>query len=336
MKKLKVAVIGVGHLGKQHARLCAAIPEVDLIGVVDVNQEQGLAVAKSCETQYYEDYKSLIGKVDAVNIVVPTKSHFKVAKDFLESGTHILVEKPMTGTVEEAKELIKISNEKNLILQPGYIERFNPALVALEKYQITPKFIECHRLSPYTFRSEDIGVVLDVMIHDIDLILKLSNSKIKKIDAVGINVISGKEDIANARIVFENNAVANVTASRVSIKSMRKMRLFSEDLYISLDFQKRDALICKKSPKLDVKSLDIDTNKVSTLADLSNYSFGDLLQREHIRMDSADEPLRKEIESFVNCVLNNEKQVVLAEDGLNAIEAAECILNEIQANLQKM
>ena len=331
MKKLKVAVIGVGHIGKEHARLCSVLPNVELVGVVDVNKELGESIAKSCNTRYFDDYKKIIDLVDAVNVTVPTKFHFEIAIEFLKKGIHVLVEKPMTGTVAEAKELIKVSKQNNVVLQPGYVERFNPAIIALQKYDIAPRFIECHRLSPYTFRSEDTGVILDLMIHDLDIILYLSKSKIKRIDAVGINVISDKEDIANARIVFENNCVANVTASRVSLKAMRKIRLFSEDMYISLDYQKRDALICRKSQKLKVSSLNID-NKVSTIADLRNYTFGELLQREQINMDNNDEPLRKELESFFNCILNNEKPIVSAEDGLKAIETAECILNEIKVN----
>lgn len=334
MKKLKVAVVGVGHLGKEHARLCSDLSDVDLVGVVDIDKDRGISVAKSCNTQYFDDYKKIIGIVDAVNVVVPTRSHFKIAMDFLKNGVHVMVEKPMTGTVAEAKELIRISEQNKVVLQPGYVERFNPAIIAIQKYHITPRFIECHRLSPYTFRSEDIGVIMDLMIHDIDIILFLCKSKIKKIDAVGINVISDKEDIANARIVFENNCVANVTASRVSLTPMRKLRLFSEDMYISLDYQKRDAIICRKSPKLNVKSLNVD-NYVSTIADLRNFSFGDLLQREEIKMDNTDEPLRKELESFFRCVLNGGKPAVSAKDGLNAIESAERILEEVKANLLK-
>ena len=333
MKKLRVAVIGVGHLGKEHARLCSQLPEVDLVGVVDINKDQGNKVADSCNTRYFDDYKKVIDIVDAVNVVVPTRIHSEIAMDFLKNGVHVIVEKPMTGTAAEAKELIKISKENNVILQPGYVERFNPAIIAIQKYNVVPRFIECHRLSPYTFRSEDIGVILDLMVHDIDIILFLCKSKIKKIDAVGINVISDKEDIANARIVFENGCVANVTASRVSLKTMRKMRLFSEDSYISLDYQKRAAIICRKSPKLNVKSLNVDNN-VSTIADLQSFSFGNLLQREEIKMDNTDEPLRKELESFFKCVMSGKEPVVSAEDGLKAIESAESILNEIKANLK--
>lgn len=330
MKRLRIAVIGVGHIGKEHARLYSTMPDVELIGVVDIDKERGSAIARSCNTQYFEDYKKIIDKVDAVSVVVPTSSHFKVAMDFLQNGIHVIIEKPMTGSIDEARRLIETAKQSNALIQPGYVERFNPAIIALQRYQINPRFIECHRLSPYTFRSEDIGVVLDLMIHDIDIILYLVKSKIKKIDAVGINVISDKEDIANARIVFENNCVANITASRVSLKTMRKIRLFSEDMYISLDYQKRDAIICRKSPRLNVNSLKINTNHVSNIADLRNHPFGDLLQKEEIKMDDSDEPLRKELESFVNSVLNGNHPIVSAEDGLNAIESASYILQEIK------
>ncbi len=334
MGKLKVAVIGVGHLGKEHARLCSALPEVELIGVVDVDKERGTQIAESYNTCYFNDYKDVLDKVDVVIVVVPTRQHFKIAMDFLKKGVHVLVEKPMTGTVAEAKELIAVSEQKKVLLQPGYIERFNPAIIAIQKYNIVPRFIEVHRLSPYSFRSEDIGVVLDIMVHDIDIILSLCKSKIKRIDAVGINVISNKEDIANARIVFENNCVANITASRVSLKTMRKMRLFSEDMYISLDYQKRDAIICRKSPKLDVKSFD-GNKGVFSIADLKNFSFGDLLQREEIKMDTTDEPLRKELESFFACVKSGEKPTVSSMDGLNAVAAAESVLEEIKIHCPK-
>lgn len=329
MGKIRVAVIGVGYLGRHHARLCSALPCVDLVGVVDTNEEQGALVAESCKARYFSDYNDVIDIVDAVNVVIPTRLHFGITMDFLHRGVHVLVEKPMTGTVAEAKELIRVSEQNNVILQPGYVERFNPAIIAIQKYNLVPKFVECHRLSPYTFRSEDIGVVLDLMVHDIDIILSLCKSKIKKIDAVGINVLSAKEDIANARVVFENGCVANITASRVSFNAMRKLRLFSEDLYISLDYQKRDAVICKKSPKLDVQAVSAERG-VSTLAALKDFGFGNLLHREEIKMDSTDEPLRKELESFFECVVSGEKPMVSAYDGLNAIEAAEYILKEVK------
>lgn len=333
MHRLKVAVVGVGHLGKEHARVYAEMPGVELFGVVDIQRKQAEKVAQQYNTCYFLNYKDIIDKIQAVSIAVPTKSHYAIAKDFLQHGVHVMIEKPMTGTVLEARELIDISKAKGLVLQAGYIERFNPAIAAIKRLSVNPKFIECHRLSPFTFRSADIGVVLDLMIHDIDILLYITNSKVKKFDAVGVNVISDKEDIANVRIQFQNGCVANVTASRVSITPMRKIRLFSEDSYISIDYQKKDALIYKKSPELTLKSLNISNTNVSTIADLKSYVFGDLLKIEHIKMDDY-EPLKKELESFVDCIVNHKEPVVSGEEGLRAIEVANDILREIEKNLK--
>jgi predicted dehydrogenase len=333
LQKLNIAVIGTGHLGKEHARIYSEIPEVNLVGVVDTNKSVGEAVAKRCNTKYYSSFKEILNKVDVASVVVPTKSHYEITKELLSNGIHVLVEKPMTGTVSEAEDLIKLSQQNSAILQPGYIERFNPALQAIQELDISLKFMECHRLSPFTFRSADIGVVLDLMIHDIDIILYLSKSKVKRIDAVGVNVISDKEDIANARIQFENGCVANITASRVSFEPMRKIRLFSENSYISLDYQKQEALIYKKSPKLTLKSINAENENVSTLEDLKNFSFGDLLKIERIKM-SNQEPLRKELESFINCIKNGEQPVVSGEEGIKAIKIAAIIRDEIYKNLK--
>jgi len=333
VEKLKIAVIGTGHLGKEHARIYSEIPEVNLVGVVDVNKSVGEAVAKRCNTKYYSSFKEILNKIDAASVVVPTKSHYEITKALLKNGIHVLVEKPMTGTVSEAEELIKLSQQNSTILQPGYIERFNPALEAIQKLDISLKFMECHRLSPFTFRSADIGVVLDLMIHDIDIILYLAKSKVKRIDAVGVNVIADNEDIANARIQFENGCVANITASRVSFEPMRKIRLFSENSYISIDYQKQEVLIYKKSPKLTLKSIDTEGKNVSTILDLKNFSFGDLLKIERIKMDN-QEPLRKELESFINCIKNGEQPVVSGEEGIKAIKTAAIIREEIYKNLK--
>jgi predicted dehydrogenase len=331
--KLKIAVIGAGHLGKEHARIYSEIPEVNLVGIVDINKDTGEAVARRCNTKYYSSFKEILNKVNAASVVVPTRFHYEITRELLKNGIHVLVEKPMTGTVSEAEDLIKLSKETSTILQPGYIERFNPAIEAIQKLDVSLKFIECHRLSPFTFRSADIGVVLDLMIHDIDIILYLSKSKVKKIDAVGVSVISDKEDIANARIQFENGCVANITASRVSFEPMRKIRLFSENSYISLDYHKQEAIIYKKSPELTPKSIITENTDVSTIKDLKNFVFGDLLKIERIKMNN-QEPLRKELESFISCVNNGKQPVVSGEDGINAIKAATIIKEEINKNLR--
>lgn len=333
MGKLKIAVIGAGHLGKEHARIYSEIPEVNLVGIVDINKDTGEAVARRCNTKYYSSFKEILNKVNAASVVVPTRFHYEITRELLKNGIHVLVEKPMTGTVSEAEDLIKLSKETSTILQPGYIERFNPAIEAIRKLDVSLKFIECHRLSPFTFRSADIGVVLDLMIHDIDIILDLSKSKVKKIDAVGVSVISDKEDIANARIQFENGCVANITASRVSFEPMRKIRLFSENSYISLDYHKQEAIIYKKSPELTPKSIITENTDVSTIKDLKNFVFGDLLKIERIKMNN-QEPLRKELESFISCVNNGKQPVVSGEDGINAIKVATIIKEEINKNLR--
>ncbi|MCF6157796.1 MAG: Gfo/Idh/MocA family oxidoreductase [wastewater metagenome] len=333
MRRLKVAVIGVGHLGKEHARVYTKLPEVELVGVVDTHPEQAEKIARLYNVPYYLNYKDILNKVEAVSIAVPTTLHYAIAKEFLQNGVHVIVEKPMTGTTSEARDLINISKTRGVILQAGYIERFNPAIVAIKKFAINPRFIECHRLSPFTFRSADIGVVLDLMIHDIDIILHITGSRVKKLDAVGVNVISDKEDIANVRIQFNNGCVANITASRVSLTPMRKIRLFSEDSYISIDYQKKDALIYRKSPALTLKSLNVSEMDVSTIADLRGYVFGDLLKIEHIKMDDY-EPLKCELESFVSCVIQHNDPLVSGEEGLKAIEVANDILCEIEKNLK--
>ncbi len=331
--KLKIAVIGVGHLGKEHARIYSDMPDVSLAGIVDISKKKGEEVAQRYNTKYYSSYKEILDKVNAASVAVPTKSHYEITKELLKNGIPVLVEKPMTGTLSEAEELIRLSKSNNTVLQPGYVERFNPAIQAIQKLNVSLKFIECHRLSPFTFRSADIGVVLDLMIHDIDIILYLSKSKVKKRDAVGVNVISNKEDIANARIQFENGCVANITASRVSFEPMRKIRLFSEDSYISLDYQKQEAMIYKKSPKLTLKSINVEDRDVSTIKDLKSFVFGELLKIERIKMDN-QEPLKKEIESFVNCIKNGRNPVVSGEEGVEAIKTANIIKDEIKKNLE--
>lgn len=333
MNKLRVAVIGVGHLGKQHARVYAGLPGVDLVAVVDTNKAQGETISRDYHTRFFTDYRDVFDSVDAVSVATPTRLHCQIAKDFLNRDIHVLVEKPMSSTLAEARELVETSKHHKAVLQVGYIERFNPAVMAIQKYPITPRFIECHRLRPFTFRSADIGAVFDLMVHDIDIILHLAKSKVKKIDAFGINMISEKEDIANARILFENGCVANITASRVALAPMRKIRFFTENTYISLDFQKREALIFKKSPHLTLESLNVKGTDALTIADLKNYDFGNLLHIEKLAMDD-HEPLQKELESFVECIQNGKKPLVSGEEGMTTLEVATYITDEINKALK--
>ncbi len=332
MSPLKAAVVGVGHLGKEHARIYSSLPDVTLVAVADVDESQAKSIARKRRCDWTTSYEELVGKVDLVSVVVPTIAHSEVSLPFLRNGTAVLVEKPITGDLESAEALVAEARAANATLQVGHIERFNPALAAIRKHKIVPKFIECHRLSPFKFRSADVGVVFDLMIHDIDIVHHLAASKLKHLDAVGVNVISPKEDIANVRLVFENGCVANVTASRVSVKTMRKIRIFSETCYASIDYEKRKALIYRKSPKLTLANIEAKKRGLSGILDLVGLDFGDMLTIENVKLDDY-EPLRKEIESFVECVREGKEPVVPGEDAVRAVGTATAILKSIEEHL---
>ncbi|MFA5069025.1 MAG: Gfo/Idh/MocA family oxidoreductase [Candidatus Omnitrophota bacterium] len=302
MKKIKVAVIGVGSLGAVHAKIYSGLDGIELIGVCDNNRDRLKQVENDLGVRGYEDYRQLLGVADAASIVVPTQDHHRIARDFLNSDTHLLVEKPITQTVEEADELLKKAESKNLTLAVGHVERFNAAIEAILKIKGDIKFAECHRLGPFSPRVKDIGVVLDLMIHDIDILLWLIKSPIKTIDAVGVKVLTRHEDIANARIVFENGAVCNITASRVTEKAMRKIRLFQPNAYISLDYIRQEAAIYTKK-LAGIVSEQIDIKK--------------------------ENPLRKELSAFLNCVRTGEKPLASGREGKQALTVALEILKKI-------
>jgi len=295
MDKIKVAVIGVGHLGSIHAKIYKENPNVELVGVCDTDKDRLNAISREMGVPGYLNHQELFTKIDAVSVVTPTKLHFKVAADFLNHNIHALVEKPFTPTLEEADKLIEIAQKHGLILQVGHIERFNSAFCATQKIIKNPKFIECHRLSPFPNRSLDIGAVLDIMIHDIDIILGLVNSPVERIDAVGVNVLTRFEDIANSRITFKNGCVANLTASRVSDEVMRKIRIFQENTYISLDYKNAEAWVYRKGLlKITKESLPIEK----------------------------EQPLQKELESFVSCVINKTTPLVSGPVAREALAVA--------------
>ena len=300
--KLNTAVIGVGYLGKFHAQKYSTLDDSNLIAVCDTNQTIAKDIADENGVEVCGDYKDLIGKVDAVSIVVPTQKHYDVAKFMLENGVHVLLEKPITSTVEQATELVAIAKQNKLKLQIGHLERFNPAIMALDNVLKQPLFIESHRIAPFNPRGADVNVVLDLMIHDIDIILDFVSSPIKNISAKGVKVLSQDFDIANARIEFENGCVANVTSSRVSMKSERKMRMFQNDAYITIDFQDKKLAIHRKgSGELFPGIADIDSEECI-------FEQGDALLTE--------------IESFLRCIKNDTQPVVSGEDGLRALVAA--------------
>lgn len=302
MSKLKCAVIGAGYLGKFHAEKYAALPDCELVAVVDVNLEAATTVAEKYGAQALTDYQSLLGQVDAVSIVVPTTLHHRVSKDFLNAGSHVLVEKPITVTVAEADELIAIAAEKNLILQVGHLERFNPAIRGLENLEEKPLFIESHRLSPFNPRANDVSVVLDLMIHDIDIILALVDSELERIDASGTAVLTQGTDIANARLTFKNGCVANVTASRISMKMERKMRMFRPCSYISVDFQNRVLVKHKTGDK------EMFPGIPEIVSEESVFESGDALFEE--------------IKHFVHCIKTGENPLVSGEAGRRALACA--------------
>ena len=302
MKKIKSAVIGAGYLGKFHAEKYASLPDSELIAVVDVNQQAAEDIAQKHQTKALTDYRQLLGQVDAVSIVVPTTLHHQVALDFINHGTHVLVEKPITVTVEEADELIAAAQANNVLLQVGHLERFNPAVMGLDHLPDKPLFIESHRLAPFNPRANDVSVVLDLMIHDIDIILALVDSEIERLDASGTPVLTKGTDIANARIVFKNGCVANVTASRVSMKMERKMRMFRPSCYVSVDFQNRVLTQHQIGDKEMFPGIpDIKTNK-------STFENGDALLEE--------------IKSFLQCIKMGEAPLVSGESGKRALQVA--------------
>ena len=302
MSKLKCAVIGAGYLGKFHAEKYAALPDCELVAVVDVNEEAAKSVADKHGARALSDYQTLLGQVDAVSIVVPTTLHHAVARDFLQAGAHVLVEKPIAVTVEEADDLIRIAHENNRILQVGHLERFNPAVRGLENLEEKPLFIESHRLSPFNPRANDVSVVLDLMIHDIDIILALVDSEIDHVDASGTAVLTQGTDIANARLRFKNGCVANVTASRISMKMERKMRMFRPCSYISVDFQNRVLVKHKTGDK------EMFPGIPEIVSEESVFESGDALFEE--------------IKHFVHCIQTGEAPVVSGEAGRRALATA--------------
>jgi predicted dehydrogenase len=324
MSKLKVGVIGTGHLGKLHTKMFKTIENCELIGIYDSNSEQAETVSKEFGVTKASSIDELLKKADAVSIAATTTAHYDLAKKCFENGIHVFIEKPITATIKEAQELVEISEKKNLNLQVGHIERFNPALVAMEKYIEEPRFIQTDRLAQFNPRGTDVAVVLDLMIHDIDIILSLVKSDVTEVQANGVAVVSDHLDIANARLQFENGAVANVTASRISQKKMRKMRIFQRDSYIALDF------VTGVAESYRLLAPDAEVNP-------SLISFGEIGIGEKRKKLVYEQPEQKELNAlqyelqlFVNSVSNRTKPVVSGIDGLRALKVAEIIINKIE------
>jgi len=297
-------------LGSLHAKIYATIKKRSNISfdwVCDTNEKLAAEVARKYDTNFCSDFHDMLGKVDAVSIVVPTSAHHHVAKDFLEAGVNVLIEKPMTKTIEEADELIRTADRNKLILQVGHIERFNSAVRAVEPFLKKAKFIECQRLGSIKKkkRVKDVGVVLDLMIHDIDIILGLVGSKVRNIEAVGVSTVSEHEDIANVRLSFQNNVIADITASRVTNEDIRNIRIFQEHSYILLDYKHQEAFLFKRGKKG--------------------------IEKTRIRIKKK-EPLKVELKSFIDCVKKGKKPIVSGLEGRQALNVALDILDKINSN----
>lgn len=306
MDKIRVGVVGVGYLGSRHADLYTKLAGVELAALCDTDPAKE-TIARKYRSPFYEDYRALFGKVDAASIVVPTQDHHRIAKEFLKEGIPLLIEKPFTKSVEEADELLRIAAERQCLIQVGHVERFNSAFQAALPFVKNAMFIECHRLGPFKKRSLDVGVVLDLMIHDIDLLLSMVPSPVERIDAVGIHVLTDKEDIANARINFQNGAAANLTASRLTNKTMRKFRIFSENSYISLNtFEQKAEHYWKEGTKI---------------------------RMERIR-PKKKEPLKEELASFIDAVRQRRRPVVPGEEAREALRVALEIQEKIYQHAQ--
>jgi predicted dehydrogenase len=331
MNTIRTAVIGAGKMGQIHAKVYAKLPDCRLVAIVDTDIIAAKKLAKQYKCEAFDNSSSIIGNVDAVTIATPTVTHYQLAKLFLENNIAVLIEKPLAANVDEGRKIVDLAKSTGCVTAVGHSERCNPVVQAIKRLNIEPKFIEATRISPYPFRSTDVGVVLDIMIHDIDIILSLAQSKIKKVDAVGVSVIDEKEDICNARIVFENGCIANVTASRIALKTERKFRIFSRQAYLSLDYLAKTGTIIKAAPNINI------IEKIRELKEKGKFSLLTTDWTKLIKIEKLDindvEPLRLEQQSFLQAVADKSRSPeVTAQEGLAAMECAEMILQSIREN----
>ncbi|MEN6622389.1 MAG: Gfo/Idh/MocA family oxidoreductase [Smithella sp.] len=307
-KKIKVGVVGIGHLGNFHLQKYSKLENCEIVAVADTRIEQAQKAADVYKCKAFADHREMLDDVEAVSIAVPTGEHHLVARDFLAAGVDVLIEKPICSTLEEADELLELANNKNLILQVGFVERFNPAIMALEKVIEKPVFIESHRLHPFFERGTDVDVVLDLMIHDLDIILKFVNSPLASVEAVGVPVLSNKIDISNVRLSFASGCVANITASRISVKTMQKIRFFGAEGYHSVDCRTREILSLGKrkngAGKIEIFQNDIDIG--------------------------SHDPLEEEIRSYINAVVNRTRPVISGEDARKSLDLAINIISKMK------
>jgi predicted dehydrogenase len=313
MQKIRAAVIGVGYLGRFHAQKYAALPGCELVAVVDSSAETAAHVAAELQTQALPDYRPLLGHVDAVSVATPTPSHWQIALDCLQAGAHVLVEKPITETIAQAQQLVDAARTHQRVLQVGHLERFNPSILAAEALLSAPRFIECHRLAPFKERGTDVNVVLDLMIHDIDLVQMIVGRPLESFDAVGTPVFSGEIDIANARLRFDNGCVANVTASRVSLKTERKLRVFRDDAYLSIDLQQKILTVIRR------RTGPVAAGQLPVQIEEQCFEQGDALLSE--------------VQAFLAAIRGEQPVLVSGEDGLRALGTAIEITERLQCGI---
>ncbi|HEX6962590.1 MAG TPA: Gfo/Idh/MocA family oxidoreductase [Lacipirellula sp.] len=326
MSRLRLAVVGVGHLGRIHARLAAGIPQIELVAVVDSRPEARDALAQETGARPFAEFRDVIGEVDAAVIATPTVSHHQVASELIRAGVHVFVEKPITPSVDEADELVQMARRRQLVLQVGHVERFNPALVSVQDRLQEPKYIEAKRLSGYTFRSTDVGVVMDLMIHDIDVTLSLVRSPVASIDAVGVSVLGDHEDMVSARLRFANGAIANLTASRTSYAPARTMQVYMPTRFASIDFAARTATIVE--PRADVlrRAFQIAELSEAERTHLRENLFAELLVKQNVPSVETN-AIEQELIDFASAIETGRQPRVTGADGRDAVAVAEAVLD---------
>ncbi len=327
--KIRTAVVGAGKMGAIHAKVYSQLPNSRLVAVVDAEEAKAGQLAEKYGCAAYTDCAELFGKVDAVTIATPTTTHLKLAKLFLCQRIAALVEKPLASSVREGRKIVSLARKYDTVVAVGHSERCNPVAQAMKRLDIEPKFIEAHRVSPYPFRSTDVGVVLDIMIHDIDIVLSLARSKIKRVDAVGVTVIEGGEDICNARIVFDNGCIANLTASRLALKTERRVHVFSRQAYLSVDYLKKTGMVIKTDPNKNVVGMIKEWRQRGDFNPAA-VNWPGLLHIEQLEIDDK-EPIRLEQEAFLRAVKDKTfAPEVSAEEGLAALRCAQKILRAVR------
>ncbi len=332
MTRLRLAVVGVGHLGKEHARILSGLPDVELVGVADLNAAQAENVARRVGCKAYVNYRPLLHLADAAVIAVPTTHHYAIAGDFLRCGIPLLVEKPLTADLEQAETLAHLARQQGIPLQVGHIERFNPALQALQQHALQPKFVECERLGSFSGRSMDVGVVLDLMIHDLDILLALVQAPVRSVEALGVAVFGEHEDIAHARLTFANGCVANLTASRVSPVMLRCMRVWAPEGYVCVDYAKRRLSFIQPTHELRRYGAGNRQLDPASLLMLKNNLFGRYLEACDRECDARNDPLTCELQHFVDCVRTGARPIINGEDGRDAVALAMRILDSLRAH----